>query len=128
MRILVCGDRNWSNWHAMGDVFRLEANLDDVIIEGEARGADKMARSIAEAAGLEVLRFPADWEKYGRAAGPIRNSQMLSEGKPEAVWAFHNDIISSKGTRDMVKKSLKKGLPVRLFTNRGEIQIPEELK
>jgi hypothetical protein len=51
----------------------------------------------------------------------------LTEGQPDEVWAFHNRILESKGTRDMIKKALKKGLPVHLFTSKGEVPIPEGL-
>lgn len=45
---------------------------------------------------MELLRFPAKWNEHGKAAGPIRNQQMLTEGKPDVVFAFHDDIASSK--------------------------------
>jgi hypothetical protein len=86
-----------------------------VVIEGEARGADTFARLCAGVLGIEVLRFPADWEKYGRAAGPIRNSQMLKEGNPDVVVGFHHDIEKSKGTRDMLTRAKKAGKATFIF-------------
>lgn len=126
-RYLFCGDREWRYWRVMGDVIRENLEPGDVIIEGEAPGADQMARDIGTTARMEVLRFPADWKKHGRAAGPIRNAQMLEEGRPDEVFAFHDNIHASKGTRDMIKKSKKKGIPVRLFTQWGEVPVPEDL-
>jgi len=120
MRILFCGDRHWSNYKIICDVM---ADLDpdvDVVIEGGAKGADILAAAAADYFDIPVLTFPADWKKYGRAAGPVRNTQMLTEGKPDMVLAFHDDIDSSKGTRNMVEQAKKKGIPVRVYNSKGE--------
>ena len=122
MRVLVCGDREWSNGEVM--LRRLQAleEYDEVvIIEGEARGADLMARGIAKFFGWKVLAFPANWDKYHRAAGPIRNQQMLVEGKPDLVLAFHVDLERSKGTKDMVNRARRAGVPVEVITGEGEL-------
>lgn len=74
-----------------------------VLIEGEAKGADTLARSWAYRNNIPVLRFPANWSKYGRAAGPIRNKQMLVEGMPELVVAFL--APESIGTRNMIQQA-----------------------
>lgn len=110
MRVLICGDRNWTDWEA---IERYVATLPDdaVIIEGEARGADRMARQAAMRRGLKVERYPALWAKYGRAAGPVRNRQMLVEGDPDLVVAFHTNIAESKGTANMVSQAERAGLP-----------------
>lgn len=76
--------------------------VDAVVIHGDARGADRMARDAALRLGLILIAFPADWEYYGKGAGPIRNRQMIEEGTPDFVLAFHDDLASSKGTRDMI--------------------------
>ena len=57
--------------------------------------------------------FPADWIRHGRAAGPIRNEQMLREGCPDLVVAFHDDPGLGRGTADMVRRALAAGVPVR---------------
>jgi hypothetical protein len=117
MRILFCGDRYWSAYKVIADVMA-EFNP-DVVIEGEARGADSMAADAADYFGMPVLRFPANWDKYGRAAGPIRNSQMLKEGKPDMVVAFHDDITTSKGTKNIVDQAKKHGIPVKVYNSKG---------
>ena len=88
----------------------------ECVIEGEARGADYLARLAAEELGIRVLPFPAEWKKYGKRAGSIRNQRMLDEGKPNFVLAFHNDIGNSKGTRDMVKRARKAGILVEIIS------------
>ena len=62
--------------------------------------------------GFAIIGFPAQWDKYGKSAGVIRNQQMLDEGKPDTVVYFHDNIERSKGTKDMVSRAKKAGLPV----------------
>jgi hypothetical protein len=83
-----------------------------VIIEGGAKGADSIARDWAMSRQRPLLIFPAHWDRYGRAAGPMRNKQMLEKGKPDIVLAYHNDLEHSKGTRNMVDQASKAGLEV----------------
>jgi hypothetical protein len=113
VRALVCGGREWSN----GESIR-KALIDfnpRVVIHGNCRGADKLAGIEAKKLGIEVVVFPAQWNRYGRAAGPIRNQQMLDEGEPEIVLAFHDDIAESVGTVDMVGRAMKAQLPVYMY-------------
>ena len=114
MRVLCCGDRNWTSY----EIIRRELEkFDDntVIIEGCANGADSISAYIARQLGYRVLEFPAYWKKYGKAAGPIRNTQMLDEGKPDLVLAFHTNIENSKGTKNMIEQSKKRGIKVVLI-------------
>jgi len=114
MRILICGDRNWNDEKTMEGFFNTLPD-NTVIIEGECKGADKMARRQGEKRGFQVLGFPADWNKYGKIAGPIRNIQMLEEGNPDLVVAFHNDLSKSKGTKNMIKQAMDKGVRVKVI-------------
>jgi hypothetical protein len=104
VRALVCGSRDYSDYR------RLAWTLDavngahgiDFVIEGEARGADRLARRWAEERGIPFKGYPANWAR-GRKGGPIRNRQMLAEGKPDLVIAFPLGKLSeSDGTKDMV--------------------------
>ena len=87
MKVLVCGGRQFD------DVESLASRLSEIhrdqgiteIIEGGAVGADTLAREFGEHRGIPVRTFPADWDTHGRAAGPIRNRQMLEEGRPDLV-------------------------------------------
>lgn len=124
MRVLVCGDREWRHkaavWDELDDLIMQHQHL--VLIEGGARGADRMAgewaeawlRSPAEGYSVEHLHFPADWKRYGKGAGPKRNQQMLDEGEPDLVIAFHANIAASRGTADMVRRALAADVPVRV--------------
>jgi len=120
-RVLVSGDR-WWNDREMIRRWLHDKNRENpitVLIEGEADGADKIAREIAEEMGIPVDPYPADWLRYKKAAGPIRNSQMLTEGKPDLVGAFHDELWDkSRGTKDMVEKSTKAGVPTEWMNHK----------
>jgi YspA, cpYpsA-related SLOG family len=60
----------------------------EAIVEGGATGADNWAHVWAATNGIPSQAFPADWRKYGRGAGPIRNMEMLETAKPFCVIAF----------------------------------------
>lgn len=116
--VLVCGDRNWTDG---GLVARVLASLPPValVIHGGCRGADSLGGWAARGQGIPVRIFRAEWEREGRAAGPLRNQRMLDEGRPDLVLAFHDDIASSRGTADMIRRSLAAGVQVRLVSHLG---------
>lgn len=102
MKIIFCGSREWLNRDTIKFVMQsLKDNLGTfTVIEGEARGADSMARSVAEELKLPIEKYPADWDRYGKGAGHIRNSAMLKEGRADAVVAFQ--LNHSRGTQHMI--------------------------
>jgi len=122
-KVLCCGDRNWNDWKPINSVLEelKSPTRDIVVIHGKARGADSMCGFIANKLGYEVKEYKADWEQYGKAAGPIRNRQMLQEHKTDEpiqeVIAFHDDIEQSKGTKNMIEQAQKHGIRVRLITS-----------
>lgn len=111
MRVLVCGSRHFNDAELMEDVLK-EFNI-SCVIEGEARGADTLARKYAERHGIHVDAFPAQWDLHGKAAGPIRNTQMLRVGKPELVIAFKGP--SSRGTQNMIDQAMKAGIETKVI-------------
>lgn len=125
MRVLICGSRAWTDEEEILDVLRdLKRRFDNLtIIEGTANGADMLAGRMARYLALEVVEFPPDWKRYGRGAGPVRNTQMLVEGKPDLVIAFSVRYPPTKGTNDMVKKSVAAGLPVIIHVV-GSANVP----
>ena len=74
-----------------------------VLIQGKAKGVDTFAGNYGLKRGWEVLAFPANWS-LGKAAGMLRNDQMLREGRPTFFLAFHTDPLLGRGTRDMVMR------------------------
>jgi hypothetical protein len=113
VRILVCGSRTYSLDFVLPAILGSYADATDVtVIHGNAAGADAHARDWALVRGLDVESYPANWNEHGKVAGPIRNQQMLDEGKPDFVLAFiDKPLAESKGTADMVKRAEKAGLP-----------------
>lgn len=89
------------------------------VIEGECRGADKLARAAAEHLRIPVYPYAADWKGEGPAAGPLRNQRMLDYAEPTEVWAFHDNFEESKGTRDMTNRSVWASIPTWLITHWG---------
>ena len=108
MRVLVCGGRDYTDWYRLIDVLDHYVNHGDVIITGMARGADTLAFDYAVMENIETEEYPAQWEIHGKKAGPIRNQQMLDEGKPDLVIAFPG----GNGTADMVRRAKKAGVKV----------------
>ena len=114
-RLLITGSRRWADERAIDQQIRLTRDELEVVIEGEAPGADRLARAAAERWGVPVLPFPADWREHGRAAGPIRNERMLREGRPTCVVAFSDDFSNPRsGTRHMCRIAVEAGVPVTL--------------
>jgi hypothetical protein len=109
MRVLVCGGRTYVDreaLYAMLDRLHTEHHF-TVLIAGGARGADALAYEWATSRGVPTKVYVADW-KLGPKAGPIRNRQMLDDGKPELVIAFPG----GKGTAGMVAIARRAGVTV----------------
>ena len=86
---------------------------DDIqIVSGTARGVDQAGERYAASRGLDCVRFPADWEKYGRRAGYLRNCQMAENA--DALVAFWDG--QSRGTKHMIEIAKARGLAVRIVT------------
>ena len=115
MRVLICGGRDFTDWEYLEAILTPMSNTwpdHSVIVHGGAWGVDKLASAWAEFAGFPTEEYPADWEKHGKAAGPIRNKQMLDTGV-DVVIAFPG----GKGTAHMVSIAKKEGVKV--------IEVPE---
>ena len=118
MKILVCGGRKYDSYSTVSEVIDGEifTRFGDypyhevTIIQGEAKGADKLGKMFAQARSCQLESYPADWDRYGKSAGYIRNTQMLKEGKPDLVIAFPG----GKGTKMMVDIAIKAGVQVVL--------------
>ena len=111
-RVLVCGGRDFQDYAMLeGYLDRIDPQL---IIHGDAPGADRLANKYALSRDLPMEVYPADWENLGRSAGPRRNIQMLKEGKPTLVVAFPG----GKGTEHMANIAARSGVPV-LYAHQG---------
>jgi hypothetical protein len=111
-RLVVAGTRYYNNYAFVAS--KLDAYLADkrdkydiTIICGDAQGADAMGFAYASNNDLKVEHFPAEWGRFGSAAGPIRNKKMAQEA--DAVIVFWDG--KSPGTRDMIQNAKAEGLP-----------------
>lgn len=112
---LVCGGRDFANETMFDEVMGRLVGMwgcPSKIVHGAARGADSLADAWAKRMAIDVAACPADWDEHGKAAGPIRNEDMLTNHKPKRVIAFPG----GKGTADMVR---------RAKIRRGEIDVVE---
>lgn len=128
-RVLVTGDRNWADRERLfAALDRLHAEESIVLlIEGCGTGADRMAGAheptlsdLSDGGWAWSRRvpgdhYPAQWDRYGRAAGPVRNQRMLDVARPDLVVAFHDDLSRSRGTADMIQRAYRAGVPVRAY-------------
>lgn len=119
MRVLVCGSRSWANYTEIYQALKglvvmrhLENPPDRItVVHGAARGADNLADQAAEALNCPREPYPAEWDKHGRAAGPIRNEQMLDTGV-DLVLAFSTAWPPTPGTANMIKIATEAKVPV----------------
>jgi hypothetical protein len=111
VKVLVCGSRKFTDFKRLSSV--LSGYRIGEVIHGGAKGADRLSMEWAVQNGIRVQEFKADWDVYGKRAGPIRNARMLSEGKPDMVVAFLAE--DSIGTKDMISKAEKAGVEVKVI-------------
>lgn len=123
-RIIICGTRTFNDDELLYDKLdKITKDMTDVeIISGACEGADNIGEKYAKDKGLLLKVFPANWDKYGAAAGPLRNEQMLNYALQEKalVVAFWNG--KSRGTSNMIKIAKNSGVTVYTYIyeyNRG---------
>lgn len=105
MNILVAGGRSFSDYTLMKQTLDgILHNIDGVhMISGGADGADSLAERYARENGYPIRTYKPDWIKFGKAAGPIRNAEMVKDS--DMVVAFWDGI--SKGTKSTINLAEK---------------------
>lgn len=124
-KVIVCGSRDcpeslvasesFNLWSALVGYLNSDEgynNFDSVIVGG-ARGADTFGKRLAETLEIPVEEFLPDWETHGKSAGIIRNIHMLDQEGVDLVIALWDG--SSKGTKHMIDRALKKGIDLRVI-------------
>lgn len=113
MKLIVCGGRAFNDYMMTDWVLNAihRRYVVSKIASGGAAGADTIAERWAFANNVEHKKYPADWKRFGKAAGPIRNQTMLLDFRPDAVVAF----AGGKGTAGMVKLAQDAGVYVYKF-------------
>lgn len=112
-QVIIAGGRDFNDYALLErKCDRLFRNRrPTAIISGLARGADSLGARYARERGIDVMEFPADWGRFGKRAGIIRNQSMLQEA--DALVAFWDGI--SRGTGNMIGIARKAGIPVRII-------------
>lgn len=116
MKILITGSRDHNDLRLIEkEILNEIGNYQDevFIIHGAAKGADTIADTLAKAYGWTLMIFPANWKRFGAAAGPRRNELMLDTAKPDVVLAF--PLSNSKGTHHCVNAALKRNIRVKVI-------------
>ena len=110
LTVLVTGGRGFSDGEAVRQVLDHIANTAGLarVVHGAAKGADSLANDYARDKGIDVAAHPAQWDRFGNAAGPRRNAEMLEQEKPDLVIAFSG----GRGTADMTRRAREAGVPV----------------
>ena len=113
--LIIAGSRDFNDYNLLRDAvnyYLASRNLTEVtIVSGKARGADTLGEQYAREKGFPVLEFPADWNRYGKSSGHIRNRQMgdISHG----LVAFD---MGTPGTKGMIDYAQSQGLNVLVIT------------
>lgn len=118
MKLIIAGGRDFADYRLLenecksfiakntflkeGNASTLEAK-DITIISGKALGADLLGERFASKFGFNLLEFPADWDKHGRSAGPIRNAEMAKNASHCIVFWDGQ----SRGTANMIENCKK---------------------
>lgn len=114
-RIVVAGCRDYNNYpEAKAYIDFCISNIKQdhtlVFLSGSCRGADALGERYATENGYSIERYPAEWDKYGRAAGPKRNLEMAKNC--DYVICFWDG--KSRGTKTMIEYAKSLGKPVRI--------------
>lgn len=117
MKLLITGDRNGFDLNRMIEEIKL-INPTEIIV-GDARGVDYSTFLIVKQLNIPInpnnenKPYKANWDKYGKMAGPIRNKEMLDQ-KPDFVLAFHSNYKTSKGTKNCIEQAKLMNIPYKL--------------
>lgn len=122
-RMIVAGGRDYSNQNIVDsfiDRVRIvceSRGLNLVIVCGMAKGADTLGRNYALSHNLDIMEFPANWDKYGKSAGFIRNKEMGNIADSAIVFWDRE----SRGSKMMIDfmKSINK--PVKVISYEGKV-------
>ena len=108
MKTIIAGSRNFNDYELLS--LTCKDLLISEIISGTAKGADKLGEKYAIKHNIPVKKFPANWDKYGKSAGYIRNEEMAKYG--ESLIAFWDN--KSKGTKHMIDLAKKYNLKIKI--------------
>lgn len=112
-RILVTGSRDWADYGTIKHALFEHVRTGDVLVHGDCpRGADEMAARLWQRFHGVTEAWPADWDAHGRAAGPIRNQEMVRAGANLCLAFIRNQ---SPGAMDCMWRAKGAGIPTVVY-------------
>lgn len=115
MRVVIAGSRSITDYAALQHAIAQTDFSISEVVSGCARGPDSLGEQWADLNGIPVKQFPANWARFGRAAGHYRNSEMASYADA-AIILWDGE---SRGTLDMIDKMRRAGKPYEVYTETG---------
>ncbi len=114
-RVVIAGCRNYNNYDEAKEyidfcINEIREKYEIIFVSGGCRGSDSLGERYAEENGFKIERYPAQWEKYGRSAGPRRNEKMAQVS--DYIICFWDG--QSKGTKSMIEYAQKFEKPIRI--------------
>jgi hypothetical protein len=119
-RIAVVGSRDYPDLHRVGMFVWSQREAKTVIISGGARGVDQAAVAQAKKDGIPYEEYPADWKAHGKAAGMIRNGELVE--KADVVVAFWDE--ASRGTKNTIERAKAAGKLLGVYGREGQLIEP----
>ena len=113
MKLIIAGGRNFTNYQKLKqicDQFLQDKPNIEIVSGAYYKGADKLGEQYAKEKGFKLKQFPANWDKHGKAAGPIRNQQMAEYA--DTLIAFWDR--KSRGTKNMIQLAKNKNLKLKI--------------
>ena len=114
MKLIIAGGRNFTDYKKLcqicDNILQDQTNI-EIVSGAYYKGADKLGEQYAKERGCKIKQFPADWKRFGRAAGPKRNEQMANYA--DVLIAFWDG--NSKGTKHMIELAKQARLKVKVY-------------
>ena len=108
MKVIIAGGRDITDYSLVSSALAESGFIPTEIVSGMAPGVDTLAVQYAQENNLPLQQFWAEWNFYGKSAGPIRNRKMAEYGDALiAIWDGE-----SRGTKNMIEEATKRGLKV----------------
>ncbi len=119
-KVIIAGSREFDNYDMLKEkcdkILSRKVNEGEeiVIVSGTARGADTLGEKYAEEKGYKIERYPANWDKYGKRAGYLRNKKMAEVSN--ACIVFLSSKAENKGSKMMISIATEEKLLIRVIT------------
>lgn len=111
LKVIITGSRTITDYSDVHNAMEFSKFIPTEIVSGGAYGVDSLGEKWAVAQNTKVTKFNADWDQYGKDAGPIRNKQIADYADAlVAIWDGE-----SRGTLNMINEAHKNGLKIFIY-------------